>query len=116
MDTSPLVTAAERAQLIANGLASVSTEHFDPPPVVRLVSPGLDVVWLLSEMDPFGADIAFGLCDQGGGMADLACVDLTELALPHLRGCFHRDPAFRATAPLSTYLDLARRNRARDAA
>lgn len=104
----PLITPTEREQLVANGYASISSpDGFDPSPVVRLVSPMLQVVWLLSEMDPCGSgDIAFGLVDQGGGCADLACIDLEELAHD---GLFRRDPRFRASGPLSRYLALARR-------
>jgi hypothetical protein len=87
----PLITPAERRRLVANGLNSVSApDSFDPAPVVRLVSRKLGVVWLLTEMDPCGSsDLAFGLVDQGEGCADLACVDLAELARV---GGFVRDP------------------------
>ena len=103
-----LLTPAERMQLMANGEASLAhPDGFDPEPVVRLVSPSLARAWLLTEMDPLGAsDLAFGLLDQGRGCADLACVDLAELAR---RGEFRRDGRFRAVGPLSTYLAMARR-------
>jgi len=104
----PLVTPAEREQLVANGLASLThPADFDPEPVVRLVSPKFGVVWYLAEMDPNGSsDIAFGLVDQGEGCADLACVDLGELAR---EGGFQRDPRFQPAGPLSLYVAQARR-------
>jgi hypothetical protein len=103
-----LLTPAERMQLMANGEASLAyPDGFDPEPVVRLVSPSLALAWLLSEMDPLGtSDLAFGLLDQGHGCADLACVDLAELA--RRRG-YRRDGRFRAVGPLSTYFAVARR-------
>ncbi len=95
-------------QLMANGEASLAhPDEFDPEPVVRLVSPSLALAWLLTEMDPLGAsDLAFGLLDHGEGCADLACIDLAELAR---RGGFRRDGRFRAIGRLSTYLAMARR-------
>jgi len=105
-----LLTPADRARLVANGMASLQTETFDPFPVVRLTCRSLGTVWLLTEMDPNGTgDIAFGLCDQGEGCADLACVDLSAIAHADDRARFYRDPAFRATTRLSEYLARARR-------
>jgi hypothetical protein len=104
-----LLTEAERAQLVANGMASVSTDGFDPPPVVRLYSRSLRTVWYLTEMDPFGSsDLAFGLCDGGDGFADLAGVDLSEIARADDPHAFRRDPAFRPDGRLSDYLARAR--------
>jgi len=104
------LTPAERAQLVTNGMASLSTDSFDPPPVVRLTSQALGTVWYLTEMDPFGSgDIAFGLCDQGDGCADLACIDLDAITRAYDRSGFRTDPTFRASGPLSDYLARARR-------
>lgn len=104
----PLVTATERARLVENGLASLADPNgFDPEPVVRLVSRALGVTWLLTELDLCGSSgIAFGLVDQGEGCADLACVDLPELARD---GVFERDPRFQPIGSLSLYLAAARR-------
>jgi hypothetical protein len=43
---------------------------------------------LLTELDPYDPDLAFGLCDFGVGHPDLGTVSLTEIA--GLRGRFGR--------------------------
>lgn len=77
---SPLVTAAQRAALLANGRRSLIDDSFDPLPVVKLFTPDAGAIWLLSEIDPSDPDRAFGLCDLGLGSPELGWVSLQELA------------------------------------
>lgn len=106
----PLVTDEQRAQLLANGAASLRGEIHDPLPVVRLFTPDANATWLLTELDPRDEDTAFGLCDLGLGFPELGKVRLSALAA--IRGptdlAVERDLYFRATGTLSRYLRRAR--------
>lgn len=107
-----LVTDAERAQLLANGLARVAAGVFDPLPVVKLFTPDAHATWLLAALDPEDSDTAWGLCDVGIGLPALGEVKLSELASivgPRQRPIL-RDRYFQATRPLSEYLRLAQQN------
>ncbi len=73
-----LITAAQRAALLANGAASAKRD-IDPHPVVKLFTPDAGATWLLTELDPTEPDIAFGLCDLGLGCPELGYVRLSEL-------------------------------------
>lgn len=111
-----LLTKSLRAKLVDNGLQSNAASDFDaePPdhyPVVKLFDPAGAATWLLTEIDPYDHDRAFGLCDLGMGLPELGFVSLDELA--RLRSRFgglgmERDRAFRAKMPLSTYASAAR--------
>jgi hypothetical protein len=104
-----LITAPQRAQLLANGLRSARGEDIDPRPVVKLFTPDAAATWLLTELDPAFPDQAFGLCDLGLGSPELGWVSLPELA--KIRGRFglrvERDYFFVADRPLSAYADAA---------
>lgn len=105
-----LITDEQRAQLLANGRQSVECDDFDPLPVVKLFTPDAGATWLLTEIDPDEADLAFGLCDLGLGSPELGWLSLAELAT--VRGRLglpiERDPHFTATKPLSAYARDAR--------
>jgi hypothetical protein len=102
------ITDEQRAQLLANGRMSMTTEDFDPPPVVKLFTPNAGATWLLTELD--SEDIAFGLCDLGQGFPELGYVSLAELE--GLRGKWglpiERDLYFTADKPISGYAREAR--------
>ncbi|EQA6233006.1 DUF2958 domain-containing protein [Enterobacter hormaechei] len=107
--TLPLVTADERARLLAHGAALAAGQHLDPLPVVRLFTPDAHVTWLLVSLDPADDDTAYGLIDLGIGMPSLGTVKLSDLAgivgprkLP-----VRRDRYFQALRPLSEYVRLA---------
>lgn len=107
-----LLTQAQTAQLIQNGQANAeSGGALDFPPVVKLFTPDAGCTWLLSEVDPEDADLAFGLCDLGLGYPELGYVRLSEIA--GLRGKLglpvERDLHFKAAYPLSVYAEAARR-------
>jgi hypothetical protein len=107
-----LLTHQQREQMIANGRAKAGREQTeDFAPVVRLLCPWNDAVWLLTELDPDDPDIAFGLCDLGMGFPELGTVRLSELAAMEgpqgLR--IQRDESFTPTRKLSTYAYFARR-------
>jgi hypothetical protein len=105
-----LLTAADRAQLLANGQRSLQDDTHDPRPVVKLFTPDAGASWLLSELDPDDPDRAFGLCDPGLGSPELGYVSLCELTA--LRGRLglpvERDRHFHPDKPLSVYAEEAR--------
>ncbi|WP_312131329.1 DUF2958 domain-containing protein [Diaphorobacter nitroreducens] len=110
--TLPLVTADERARLLAHGAALAAGQRLDPLPVVRLFTPDAHVTWLLVSLDPADGDTAYGLIDLGIGMPALGTVKLSDLAgivwpreLP-----VRRDRYFQAVRPLSEYVRLAQEN------
>lgn len=110
--TQPLITDAQRAQLLANGRASAEGQDIDPPPVVKLFTPDAHATWLLTELDSEDGDTAFGLCDIGIGMPELGTVRISELAsiVGPLKLPIERDLYFVAKRTLSDYARLARIN------
>lgn len=110
--TLPLLTADERARLLAHGAARAAGQGIDPKPVVRLFTPDAHATWLLVSLDPADGDTAYGLIDLGIGMPELGTVKLSDLAsivgprkLP-----VRRDRYFQALRPLSEYVRLAQEN------
>ena len=99
-----------QAKLIANGRQALRDPEADPRPIVKLFTPDANATWLLSEIDPYDTDRAFGLCDLGLGFPELGHVSLRELA--QLRGRLglpvERDRFFHGTKPLSAYLEDAK--------
>ena len=77
-----LLTKAIREKLLANGRISAKNPEaeFDPRPVVKIFTPDAGATWLLTELDPEGEDMAFGLCDLGLGSPELGYVSMSELA------------------------------------
>jgi hypothetical protein len=79
-------------------------------PVIKLFTPDGAATWLLTELDPEDADIAFGLCDLGMGCPELGSVRISELEA--VRGWLglpvERDRHFKAEGSLGDYADLAR--------
>ncbi len=107
--TQPLTTADQRAQLLANGATRAAGNDTDPLPVVRLFTPDAHAVWLLAALDPADGDTAWGLIDLGIGMPELGTVKLSDLAGivgPRQKPVL-RDLYFRASRPLSEYVQLA---------
>lgn len=110
--TQPLVTAEQRAQLLAVGAARAAGQAVDPQPAVRLFTPDAHATWLLAALDPADDDTAWGLIDLGIGMPELGTVRLSDLAGivgPQQRPVL-RDLYFRASRPLSEYAQLAQRD------
>ena len=110
--TLPLVTADERARLLAHGAALAAGQHLDPLPVVRLFTPDAHVTWLLVSLDPADSDTAYGLIDLGIGMPALGTVKLSDLAgiVGPRQQPVMRDRYFQAVRPLSEYVRLAQEN------
>ncbi|AGW88392.1 DUF2958 domain-containing protein [Cupriavidus necator] len=105
----PLITAEQRAQLLANGRAYAAGHADDPLPVVRLFTPDAHATWLLAALDAADGDTAYGLCDVGIGMPELGHVklsDLTSIVGP-LKRPILRDLYFRPNRSLSAYAQLA---------
>lgn len=108
----PLITADQRAQLLANGEARAAGQRIDPLPVVRLFTPDAHAIWLLAALDPADGDTAWGLIDLGIGMPELGTVKLSDLIAivgPRQKPVL-RDLYFRASRPLSEYVRLAQRD------
>lgn len=110
-----LLTADIRQRLIRNGrlraeYQSRGESEPDFLPIVKLFTPDGGCTWLLTELDPEDADIAFGLCDLGMGCPELGPVRVSELE--SVRGLLNppveRDLYFSATKTLSAYADEAR--------
>ena len=82
-------------------------------PVVKLFTPDGNATWLLTELDPNGGDLAFGLCDLGHGEPELGYVSLHELAAARgpLGLPLERDLYFAATRTIAAYAELAREHR-----
>lgn len=110
--TQPLLTADQRAQLLAHGQARAAGQNRDPLPVVRLFALDAHATWLLASLDSADGDTAYGLIDLGLGMPDLGTVKLSELAsiVGPLKRPIERDLYFTATRTLSDYARLARIN------
>lgn len=107
-----LITDEQRAQLLANGQASVENQDIDPPPFVKLFTPDGHATWLLTELDPVDGDTAYGLCDIGIGLPETGTVRISELAsiVGPLKRPIERDLYFTAKRTLSEYTRLARMN------
>lgn len=98
-----LISSGLRTQLLANGARSARHENHDPFPVVKLLAPGANAMWLLTELDPDDPDLAYGICDLGISTPKLDYVRLSDLAA--LAGqSIQCDIAFVADQPLSAYL------------
>ena len=78
-----LLTKLLCAQLLENGCRQEplrgTVAEMDFVPVVKLFTPDANCTWLLTELDPEDADIAFGLCDLGLGFPELGTVRISEL-------------------------------------
>jgi hypothetical protein len=104
-----LITDEQRLQLLANGVAAAQGRRGDFYPVVKLFTPDAHATWLLSELDPADADKAYGLCDVGLGVPELAHVKLSDLE--GMRGPqklpVAQDLHFKPRRSLSEYAALA---------
>jgi DUF2958 family protein len=108
-----LLTSAQRVKLLDNGRRQAAVKgtpaEIDFHPVVKLFDPCGTATWLLTEIDPFNEDVAWGLCDLGMGFPEFGTVSLTELA--GYRGPpkigIERDQYFKAQAPISAYVKAA---------
>lgn len=105
----PLITDAQRVQLLENGTAAACGEQCDPLPVVKLFTLDAHATWLLTELDPDDGDTAFGLIDLGMGTPQLGHVRLS--VLEGIRGprnlAVVRDLHFTPKHRLSEYVRMA---------
>jgi hypothetical protein len=109
-----LLTPDIQARLLENGRKQAPRGTKDEiyfQPVVKLFVPGAGCTWLLTEIDPDDADVAFGLYCLGRGHPTLGSVRLSEIAA--VRGNLglsaERDLWFEADKPLSAYAEEAAR-------
>ena len=109
--THPLITAEQRALLLANGAAAEADADFDPPPVVKLFTPDANATWLLAWLDPAVSHIGFALCDLGMGCPEMGSVDIGEIASVRssLNLPVERDRHSVGRKPLSAYATQAHR-------
>ena len=95
--------------MLANGKRQNREPDFDPWPVVKLFTPDAACTWLITALDPREPDRLWALCDLGMGCAEYGTVWLPELMC--LRGKLglpvERDLHFKATAPISAYIDAS---------
>ncbi len=102
-----LITPEQREQLIANG-ADRGADH---KPVVKLFNPCGAGTWLVTELDPEDASIAFGLADLGFGTPEIGSFSLEELNA--FQGPFglgiERDLYFEGKFSLAVYAEAARK-------
>ena len=105
----PLITAEQRAQLLANGQAYAAGHANDPLPVVRLFTPDAHATWLLAALDPADGDTAYGLCDVGIAMPALGHIKLSDLEsiVGPRKQPILLDRFFRPTRSLGEYARLA---------
>lgn len=107
------ISDAAWSTLLVNGAHTAQGDEGDPVPAVRLVLPGTNASWLLTEADPAETDRAFGLCDLGLGFPELGYVSLDELS--QVRGpagsSVTTDEQFRTGEALSVHAARARRAR-----
>lgn len=107
---SRLIPDDLKTQMIRNHYDVTEDRATDHPPVVKLFAG--NATWLLSELDPYYDDIAFGLCDLGMGEPELGNVSITELeevrhpalGIPYVE----RDEHFVPSYPMSVYYKAAR--------
>ena len=99
-------TSAQKKQLLKNG-ANPGVDHI---PVVKFFCPWGSETWLITELDPYDHNIAFGLCDLGMGCPELGSIYLPEMIAA--RGPFgltvERDLHFTGEKPISIYAEEAR--------
>jgi hypothetical protein len=113
-----LITSAQRQKLLDNGRAQRAAidrqdQAIDFDPVVKLFTPDGNATWLLTELDPTGEYLAFGLCDLGLGEPELGYVSLHELAAARgpLGLPLEQDLHFTPTRKIAAYAELAREHR-----
>jgi len=113
-----LITTAQRQKLLENGRAQryaldQKLDAIDFEPVVKIFTPDGNATWLLTELDPSGEHLAFGLCDLGVGEPELGYVSLHELAAARgpLGSPLERDLYFAPIRTISAYAELAREHR-----
>ena len=98
-----LLTASQRAQLLANG-RQADTDHI---PVVKFFNPFGAGVWLATELDEDG-DIMFGLADIGcPELGSWSLNELRSIRLPFGMG-IERDRQFTGDFPISVWAKAAR--------
>lgn len=107
---SRLIPDDLKAKMIQNHYDVTNRDIGDHPPVIKLLAG--NATWLLSEIDPFYDDIAFGLCDFGIGFPELGNVLISDLeeALHGTKGTplVERDINFVPSYPMSVYYEAAR--------
>lgn len=101
----PLLTDAQRAQLLANGQRRAADPNYDPVPVAKAYTPDGRVVWLLAFVYPDDQGRVHTLCDAGTGFPGLMDIRVRELeTVRGPRGLrVALDPAFVASRTLAAY-------------
>lgn len=93
-----------RSKLQDNGRRQQDTKDaIDIVPVVRLYTPLMNSVWLLTEIDPKNADKALGPHKPGNGHAERCVVSLSELQRRFAQQSVRRDKGFETDEPMSVH-------------
>jgi len=87
-----LITDEQLVQLLSSARAFLEAQYvgteLDPKPVVKLFTRNGVSRLLLSETDPAGSYLAYGICDSGNGRPVLGYVHLCDLEKPQAFICF----------------------------
>ena len=103
-----LLTDEFRAKLQENGRRQQGVrgtkDEIDFVPVVRLYTPLMNSIWLLTEIDPSDPDRAIGLHVPENGNAELCVVSLNDLHTRFAQQSVRRDKDFHTDEPLSVFV------------
>lgn len=109
-----LFTSHQYARLLENGKRSAARQatgrkKIDYHPVVKLIDPISNAVWLVTEIEPIRRTKAVGLIDLGAGTPTVGEIDLRDLATRHQGSelAVRPDPAFKSAGRLSSYAQTA---------
>ncbi|MEM7443831.1 MAG: DUF2958 domain-containing protein [Pseudomonadota bacterium] len=110
-----LFTPKQYARLLSNGKRSAGRltagqQKIDYHPVVKLIDPVTNAVWLVTEIDPTNPTIATGLIDLGDRNPSVGEIDLRSLVRSgRVRDLGVRaDNTFRSAGRLSSYVQTAK--------
>ena len=102
------------ARLLENGKRSAERQahgqkKIDYHPVVKLIDPISNAVWLVTEIDPTLRHIAVGLIDLSSGAPAVGKIDLRDLVSQRQSGelAVRPDPTFKSAGRLSSYAQTA---------
>ena len=103
-----LITSEQREQLLQPTAQTGAPDHV---PVLKLFNPCGAGTWLVTELDPEDASIAFGLADLGFGTPEIGSFSYRRVRMPS-RGPFglgiERDLYFEGKFTLAVYAEAAR--------
>lgn len=110
-----LFTPSHYDHLVENGKRSAEREaaglrKIDYHPVVKLIDPVSNSIWLISEINPARRNMAVGLIDLGMGTPEIGDVDLRELVGSRRDRtlAIRTDSSFKSAGRLTSYAQTAK--------